>query len=84
MRNERTNELYYTEQFVLSTRHMLSRFIPYFANYSLIVDKMVHKSCFNFSKYIHLPNDGLQLRGEGAIAPLPVQDEGPVILEHWV
>ena len=84
MRNERTNKLYYTEQFVLSTRHMLSRFMPYFANCSLMVDKMVHKSCFNFSKYIHLPNDGLQLRGEGAIAPLPVQDEGPVVLEHWV
>ena len=46
MRNERTNELYYTEQFVLSTRHMLSRFMPYFANCSLMVDKMVHKSYF--------------------------------------
>ena len=28
---------YYTEQPVLSTRHMLSRFMPYFANCSLTI-----------------------------------------------
>ena len=31
----KTSPAYYTEQPVLSTRHMLSRFMPYFANCSL-------------------------------------------------
>ena len=70
--------LYYTEQPVLSTRHMLSRFMPYFANCSLTA-KMLKVSNFN-----KLPYHGLQLGGDGAVAPLPVQEEGPVVLEHRV
>ena len=73
--------LYYTEQPVLSTRHILSRFMPYFANCSLTAKMLKVKSLSNFNK---LPYHGLQLGGDGAVAPLPVQEEGPVVLEHRV
>ena len=31
-----------------------------------------------------LPYDGLQLSGDGAVTPLPVQQEAPVVLQHRV
>ena len=70
--------LYYTEQPVLSTRHMLSRFMPYFANCSLTA-KMLKVSNFN-----KLPYHGLQLGGDGAIATVPAEDKCSIIFQHWV